>query len=222
MNVFHLSSAPNPCAAKDGKEPCSHLCLINYNQTFSCACPHLMKLGPDKRTCYGEWAWTHHVYINAENTLISLSIADNFPPFFLSRVDIEYHTAPPLSCVFMCVTEKWLNNPEVFSLWGAVRALERIEVFAWKVRAVLFIQCVSLVFRAALSIIFRGNGMESPILSDAGISCNLPHPLHSLLWPIQPDTVITLTSPSLFSLFPVYRLSYTQLNDSWLLKPMQL
>lgn len=45
--------APNPCAAKDGKEPCSHLCLINYNKSFSCACPHLMKLGPDRRTCYG-------------------------------------------------------------------------------------------------------------------------------------------------------------------------
>lgn len=46
--------APNPCAAKDGKEPCSHLCLINYNQTFSCSCPHLMKLSADKRTCLGE------------------------------------------------------------------------------------------------------------------------------------------------------------------------
>lgn len=53
---FYPSSslAPNPCAAQDGQEPCSHLCLINYNQTFSCACPHLMKLGPDRRTCYGE------------------------------------------------------------------------------------------------------------------------------------------------------------------------
>uniref|UniRef100_A0A8P4GDR1 EGF-like domain-containing protein n=1 Tax=Dicentrarchus labrax TaxID=13489 RepID=A0A8P4GDR1_DICLA len=55
LQVYHPSrqpQAPNPCAAKDGKDPCSHLCLINYNQTFSCACPHLMKLGPDKRTCY--------------------------------------------------------------------------------------------------------------------------------------------------------------------------
>ncbi|XP_077948257.1 low-density lipoprotein receptor-related protein 1 isoform X1 [Gasterosteus aculeatus] len=56
LQVYHPSrqpQAPNPCAAnKDGKEPCSHLCLINYNQTFSCACPHLMKLSPDKRTCY--------------------------------------------------------------------------------------------------------------------------------------------------------------------------
>ncbi|XP_017271351.1 low-density lipoprotein receptor-related protein 1 isoform X3 [Kryptolebias marmoratus] len=55
LQVYHPSrqpQAPNPCAAKDGKEPCSHLCLINYNQTFSCACPHLMKLGPDKRTCF--------------------------------------------------------------------------------------------------------------------------------------------------------------------------
>ncbi|XP_078803799.1 low-density lipoprotein receptor-related protein 1 isoform X7 [Oryzias latipes] len=55
LQVYHPSrqpQAPNPCAPKDGKELCSHLCLINYNQTFSCACPHLMKLGPDKRTCY--------------------------------------------------------------------------------------------------------------------------------------------------------------------------
>uniref|UniRef100_A0A8C2WTY4 LDL receptor related protein 1 n=1 Tax=Cyclopterus lumpus TaxID=8103 RepID=A0A8C2WTY4_CYCLU len=55
LQVYHPSrqpQAPNPCAAKNGKDPCSHLCLINYNQTFSCACPHLMKLSPDKRTCY--------------------------------------------------------------------------------------------------------------------------------------------------------------------------
>nr|XP_061813958.1 low-density lipoprotein receptor-related protein 1-like [Nerophis lumbriciformis] len=55
LQVYHPTrqpEAPNPCAAKDGKEPCTHLCLINYNQTFSCGCPHLMKLGPDKRTCY--------------------------------------------------------------------------------------------------------------------------------------------------------------------------
>lgn len=47
-------AAPNPCATSDGKGPCSHLCLINFNQTFSCACPHLMKLQPDKRTCKGK------------------------------------------------------------------------------------------------------------------------------------------------------------------------
>uniref|UniRef100_A0A8C1T6V9 Low density lipoprotein receptor-related protein 1Ab n=1 Tax=Cyprinus carpio TaxID=7962 RepID=A0A8C1T6V9_CYPCA len=55
LQVFHPSrqpQAPNPCAANDGKGPCSHLCLINYNQTFSCACPHLMKLKADKHTCY--------------------------------------------------------------------------------------------------------------------------------------------------------------------------
>uniref|UniRef100_A0A8C1L2N1 Low density lipoprotein receptor-related protein 1Ab n=1 Tax=Cyprinus carpio TaxID=7962 RepID=A0A8C1L2N1_CYPCA len=55
LQVFHPSrqpQAPNPCAANDGKGPCSHLCLINYNQTFSCACPHLMKLKPDNHTCY--------------------------------------------------------------------------------------------------------------------------------------------------------------------------
>uniref|UniRef100_A0A8C4Z0G3 EGF-like domain-containing protein n=1 Tax=Gadus morhua TaxID=8049 RepID=A0A8C4Z0G3_GADMO len=57
LQVYHPSrqpQAPNPCAANEGLGPCSHLCLINYNQTFSCACPHLMKLGEDRHTCY-EW-----------------------------------------------------------------------------------------------------------------------------------------------------------------------
>lgn len=47
------SAAPNPCEANGGKGPCSHLCLINYNRTLSCACPHLMKLDKDNTTCYG-------------------------------------------------------------------------------------------------------------------------------------------------------------------------
>uniref|UniRef100_A0AAX7SPU8 EGF-like domain-containing protein n=1 Tax=Astatotilapia calliptera TaxID=8154 RepID=A0AAX7SPU8_ASTCA len=54
LQVYHPSrqpQAPNPCAPADGKPLCSHLCLINFNQTFSCACPHLMKLQPDKYTC---------------------------------------------------------------------------------------------------------------------------------------------------------------------------
>lgn len=45
--------APNPCEANGGRGPCSHLCLINYNRTVSCACPHLMKLHKDSTTCYG-------------------------------------------------------------------------------------------------------------------------------------------------------------------------
>uniref|UniRef100_H3BGS9 Prolow-density lipoprotein receptor-related protein 1 n=1 Tax=Latimeria chalumnae TaxID=7897 RepID=H3BGS9_LATCH len=55
LQVYHPSrqpQAPNPCAANSGRGPCSHLCLINYNSTLSCACPHLMKLKPDKKTCY--------------------------------------------------------------------------------------------------------------------------------------------------------------------------
>nr|XP_042700082.1 LOW QUALITY PROTEIN: prolow-density lipoprotein receptor-related protein 1 [Chrysemys picta bellii] len=47
-----LGPAPNPCEANGGKGPCSHLCLINYNQSSSCACPHLMKLDKDNTTCY--------------------------------------------------------------------------------------------------------------------------------------------------------------------------
>uniref|UniRef100_A0A8C8ANT8 LDL receptor related protein 1 n=1 Tax=Otus sunia TaxID=257818 RepID=A0A8C8ANT8_9STRI len=55
LQVYHPSRQPlasNPCEANGGKGPCSHLCLINYNRTLSCACPHLMKLDKDNTTCY--------------------------------------------------------------------------------------------------------------------------------------------------------------------------
>ncbi|TKC46861.1 hypothetical protein EI555_015271 [Monodon monoceros] len=55
LQVYHPSRqpmAPNPCEANGGRGPCSHLCLINYNRTVSCACPHLMKLHKDSTTCY--------------------------------------------------------------------------------------------------------------------------------------------------------------------------
>uniref|UniRef100_A0A8B9RNB7 Low density lipoprotein receptor-related protein 1Bb n=1 Tax=Astyanax mexicanus TaxID=7994 RepID=A0A8B9RNB7_ASTMX len=34
-----------------GRGPCSHLCLIDYNRTASCSCPHLMKISPSNRSC---------------------------------------------------------------------------------------------------------------------------------------------------------------------------
>uniref|UniRef100_A0A3B3RKV9 Uncharacterized protein n=1 Tax=Paramormyrops kingsleyae TaxID=1676925 RepID=A0A3B3RKV9_9TELE len=37
LSLFSASpSAPNPCAAHGGRGSCSHLCLISYNQSFSC------------------------------------------------------------------------------------------------------------------------------------------------------------------------------------------
>lgn len=70
-------------------------------------------------------------------------------------------------------------------------------VALWKLRASLFIHFVSLVFRAALSIIFRGNGMESPILSDAGISLRPSLLSHSLAKPIR--LALSLVCLSFFS-----------------------
>ncbi|XP_040330903.1 low-density lipoprotein receptor-related protein 1B isoform X2 [Herpailurus yagouaroundi] len=55
LQIYHPSRQPhatNPCAANDGKGPCSHMCLINHNRSAACACPHLMKLSSDKKTCY--------------------------------------------------------------------------------------------------------------------------------------------------------------------------
>lgn len=48
--------ASNPCAANEGRGPCSHMCLINHNRSAACACPHLMKLSLDKKTCYGKFS----------------------------------------------------------------------------------------------------------------------------------------------------------------------
>ncbi|XP_029103120.1 low-density lipoprotein receptor-related protein 1B-like isoform X3 [Scleropages formosus] len=55
LQIYHPSRQPqalNPCEANEGKGPCSHLCLINYNRSAACACPHLMKLSPNNRSCF--------------------------------------------------------------------------------------------------------------------------------------------------------------------------
>nr|XP_015214111.1 PREDICTED: low-density lipoprotein receptor-related protein 1B isoform X2 [Lepisosteus oculatus] len=55
LEIFHPSRQPhasNPCEGNGGRGPCTHLCLINYNCTAACACPHLMKLAPDNRSCF--------------------------------------------------------------------------------------------------------------------------------------------------------------------------
>ncbi|XP_048808618.1 low-density lipoprotein receptor-related protein 1B isoform X3 [Lagopus muta] len=55
LQIYHPSRQPqasNPCAANEGRGPCSHMCLINHNRSAACACPHLMKLSLDKKTCY--------------------------------------------------------------------------------------------------------------------------------------------------------------------------
>lgn len=41
----------NPCEVNNGN--CSHLCLLSTNQTYKCACPHIMILMSDNRTCEG-------------------------------------------------------------------------------------------------------------------------------------------------------------------------
>ncbi|XP_033870304.3 low-density lipoprotein receptor-related protein 1B-like isoform X1 [Acipenser ruthenus] len=55
LQIYHPSRQPqasNPCAANNGRGLCSHLCLINYNRTAACACPHLMKLSSNNKTCF--------------------------------------------------------------------------------------------------------------------------------------------------------------------------
>ncbi|XP_037542041.1 low-density lipoprotein receptor-related protein 1B [Nematolebias whitei] len=55
LQIFHPSRQPqvsNPCEENDGRGHCSHLCLINYNRTVSCTCPHLMKLSANKQSCF--------------------------------------------------------------------------------------------------------------------------------------------------------------------------
>nr|XP_045618524.1 low-density lipoprotein receptor-related protein 1B-like isoform X1 [Procambarus clarkii] len=53
IQVLHPSRQPrdaaNPC--KDNNGGCSHLCLLSFNGTYQCNCPHIMSLGPDNKTC---------------------------------------------------------------------------------------------------------------------------------------------------------------------------
>ncbi|XP_049341186.1 low-density lipoprotein receptor-related protein 1B isoform X1 [Astyanax mexicanus] len=54
LQIYHPSRQPqssNPCEGNGGRGPCSHLCLIDYNRTASCSCPHLMKISPSNRSC---------------------------------------------------------------------------------------------------------------------------------------------------------------------------
>lgn len=54
IQILHSSRQPNdrtnnPCAMNNGG--CSHLCLLSVNQTYQCACPHVMRLDSDKKRC---------------------------------------------------------------------------------------------------------------------------------------------------------------------------
>ncbi|XP_055591150.1 low-density lipoprotein receptor-related protein 1 [Uranotaenia lowii] len=54
IQVLHSSRQPNNrpdnlCSQNNGG--CSHLCLLSINQTYQCACPHVMRLDEDKKRC---------------------------------------------------------------------------------------------------------------------------------------------------------------------------
>lgn len=53
IQILHSSRQPrngkNPCGNNNGG--CSHLCLLSVNNTFKCACPHVMGLNTDNKTC---------------------------------------------------------------------------------------------------------------------------------------------------------------------------
>lgn len=80
---------------------------------------------------------------------------------------------------------------------------ERVPVF-------FFFSSLSMgvSIQCTLSIIFRGNGMESPIFSGAGISHKLPRLTPSQVSLIRPDTVIIPLLSLSFSHFscPSFRL----------------
>ncbi|XP_050504790.1 prolow-density lipoprotein receptor-related protein 1 isoform X2 [Diabrotica virgifera virgifera] len=53
IKILHPSRQPtdgvNPCGTNNGG--CSHLCLIHFNKTYKCDCPHIMRLSEDNKTC---------------------------------------------------------------------------------------------------------------------------------------------------------------------------
>ncbi|CAB3364278.1 Hypothetical predicted protein [Cloeon dipterum] len=84
IQILHPSRQPkakNPCGDNNGG--CSHLCLISFNQTFKCACPHVMKLDDDQKTC------------KVNETVLLFSRANE-----IRGVDLSlpyYHTIPTIS-----------------------------------------------------------------------------------------------------------------------------
>lgn len=92
-SLFLFLPAPNPCATSDGKGPCSHLCLINFNQTFSCACPHLMKLQPDERNCKGkDTSCSSQTFALPESKpweSVHLSRVDQYNPFYRAEQNLS-------------------------------------------------------------------------------------------------------------------------------------
>ncbi|CAG10095.1 unnamed protein product [Tetraodon nigroviridis] len=87
LQIFHPSRQPqasNPCEKNDGRGPCSHLCLINYNRTASCTCPHLMKLSPNKQSCFDivncrslalDWLSRNLYWLSSENDESQINVA---------------------------------------------------------------------------------------------------------------------------------------------------
>lgn len=86
IKIFHPSRQPKDnitslCTNNNGG--CSHLCLINKNNTYRCKCPHIMKLDVDNKTCL-------------PNEIVLLISRPNE----IKGVDLEqpyYHTIPPIN-----------------------------------------------------------------------------------------------------------------------------
>ena len=57
LQIIHPKRQPmykgnNLCAVNNGG--CSDLCLLSYNQTIGCRCPHRKRLDSDNKTCIGK------------------------------------------------------------------------------------------------------------------------------------------------------------------------
>lgn len=50
--MFVVLDVENPCGVNNGG--CSHLCLLNGNNTYKCDCPHVMRLAKDEKNCIGK------------------------------------------------------------------------------------------------------------------------------------------------------------------------
>ena len=75
------SDLANPCGTNNGN--CSHLCLLSFNGTYRCHCPHVMKLADDGLSC-----------VRNERVLLFSR------PNEIRGVDLDnpyYHIIPPIS-----------------------------------------------------------------------------------------------------------------------------
>lgn len=91
IHIYHSilkPKIPNPCSGN----PCSQICLLNSNNSYTCACSMNKVLGVDEHTCRAVKK-KEHLMVAAENTLIDYYHEVLGNPKMSSSLTMKYITA---------------------------------------------------------------------------------------------------------------------------------